>query len=400
MRRILLPLAAVSLLCLAFASESSAAACTTTVSSLSAAGTALKESGSPVVCLTAGTYAANVTKSEEQCSFGVPECWIIKGPTSGTATLKPETPGTVTITGSASGSTVAILGSKLVIEGLTLPGVDVGLNVFADRHTNPTEVTLLNDKGRNFTILSATHITVEGGEWGPSSCDPVGDGRSLAEKETDPGYPGGNNSIREVAEHENEPNFITIKNTVIHDVQSYKLAGTGECHTEGLAIFGGKNITVVGTTFYNDSVKDIFSQFNESNEPEKLVIEKNWLAAPVDTTGNNGHAAPYLQTESLADTLSLETHKAITLRANHVNGGLTFNEVEGSHALSETSVLYNFAEFGSVCNTGATYTENVWKSATKCNASDRNVAELPFVNHKNDSGLNYGLTGEFVGWPE
>lgn len=351
--------------------------CSVTVSSLSSAQAEMEKGKGIVVCLSAGVYEGTL-KTPENCGVETAECWVLRNSAPGAGAKLTAAKGVeVSIKGD-----LEIFGNNYTVEGIKVQNVEIGGSGFWVGINNANNILFKNVKGRNFQIQSATNVTIEGGEWGPSSsCG-------------GPNSPGGNNAIRDVLEHAQRPENILINKTVIHDVQSYNLT---TCHIEGLAIFAGKNVKVTNNTFYGDSVKDVFEQNCCGSEPEEITVEKNVMAAPIDNSGANGNP---VGTISNSPALSFESSKKITVRANRVNGIFSFNEVEGSHALTEVSVLYNFAENSNPCNTGAIYKENVWKGSAKCDTTDRTVGELPFTNHANDATLNYSLTGTYKGWPE
>lgn len=127
----------------------------------------------------------------------------------------------------------------------------------------------INLTGRNFQIFNATHVTVKGGEWGPSSsCGGA--------------YGGGNNSIRNLNTSVN-PADILIQDLVIHDAQSHNLT---DCHIECFALFAGDRVTFSRVKFYNCSVYDIFVQ-NNSGPISALTVENSWFGSPVNTTAGD-----------------------------------------------------------------------------------------------------------------
>ncbi|MCW3015522.1 MAG: hypothetical protein JWO02_2614, partial [Solirubrobacterales bacterium] len=149
--------------------------------------------------------------------------------------------------------------SNMKVQDVTIRKEDVG--------TPPavSNVTITNLDGRNFNIFDATDVSIIGGDWGPaSSCGGP--------------YGGGNNSLRRIAG--TVPTHILIDGVRVHDVQSYDL---NACHTEGLAIFAGSDVTVRNSKFYGNSIYDIFVQDN-SGPIDTITLENNWFAAPVGTT--------------------------------------------------------------------------------------------------------------------
>jgi hypothetical protein len=295
----------------------------------------------------------------------------------------------------ASGASVTFTGaivtvaSHITIEDMTVLDVTIG-NVEADeKKPNPTDITLLNLTGRNFEIASATHITVEGGSWGPATaCSEAYTGK----------YEGDNNAIRQPIEDQ-APEDIVINETVIHNVQSDDF---NECHIEGLAIFAGNHVIVSNSKFYENSVYDIFMQANSGGNPDNVTLEGNWFAAAVDTTGQNGEPVGHGDGIAVGNELS----ENVTLEDNH------FNDILNMEDAGEESTFHNVRVVGNVgilpyenypCGSlsGIEWSKNIWQN-DKCASSDVDLegAALPYVNTANDSTLDYELTGKYAGWPE
>jgi hypothetical protein len=286
----------------------------------------------------------------------------------------------VTVTG-----TIYVLASHLTIEGIAVQDVTIGNYDQTPGWPNPTDVTLLDLIGRNFEIDSATHITVEGGSWGPASaCGGP--------------YGGGNNSIRQPISSQ-APEDIVINDTIIHEVQSYNLVG---CHIEGLAIFAGNHVTVSNSKFYGNSVYDVFMQANSGGNPDNITLAHNWFAEAVDDSGANGRAVGSGNGVAVGNELSAN----VTLEANHFNDVLNMNDAGDISRFTNVHVLdnvgiqaYNNYPCGSL--SGIEWSKNIWQN-DKCSASDADLdgAALPYVNASNGSAMNYTLTGTYAGWPE
>jgi hypothetical protein len=282
---------------------------------------------------------------------------------------------------------IDVLASHITIENMSVLDVTIG-NVEADEEKpNPTDITLLNLTGRNFEIASATHITVEGGSWGPAT--------ACAEAYTG-SYEGDNNAIRQPIEDQ-APEDILINETVIHNVQSDNF---NECHIEGLAIFAGNHVTVSNSKFYENSVYDIFMQQNVGAAPDNITLEGNWFAAAVDTTGKNGEPAGNPDGVAVGNELS----ENLTLEDNH------FNDILNMEDAGEESTFHNVRVVGNVgiqpfenypCPSSIEWSKNIWQN-DKCASSDIDLegAALPYVNTANNSTLNYTLTGKYASWPE
>ncbi len=318
------------------------------------------------VRMLAGSYSAQTIEGKEKGA-----AHVVFAPASGAR---------VTVTG-----TTYVFASHVTIEGLAVQDVTIGNYDQTPGRPNPSDVSLLGLTGRDFQIDSASHITVEGGSWGPASaCGGP--------------YGGGNNSIREpiagVA-----PEYITIAGTVIHDVQSYNLT---ECHIEGLAIFAGNHVTVTGSHFYGNSVYDVFIQANSGGSPNNITLAGNWMAEAVDNSGANGHAPGW------ADGIVFGSEIAanLTLSENHFNGVVNVNDDGSISTYTNTVVQDNFGSMaysGYPCGTvlkGVVWTKNVWRN-DKCGSGDVNLegAAMPYLDASNDSTMNYTLTGIYANWP-
>ncbi len=283
---------------------------------------------------------------------------------------------------------IDILESHITIENMTVQDVTIG-NVEADGgKPNPTDITLLNLTGRNFEIASATHITVEGGSWGPAT--------ACAEAYTG-SYEGNNNAIRQPIPSQ-APEYIVINKTIIHNVQSDSFLN---CHIEGLAIFAGNHVTVSNTKFYENSVYDIFMQSNSGGNPDNIILKGNWFATAVDTTGKNGEAVG--QGDGIA--VGNELSENVTLEDNHFNDVLNMADA-GESSFHNIRVVGNvgiqaYANYPCGSLSGIEWSKNIWQN-DKCGLSDVDLdgAALPYVNTANNSTLDYELTGKYAGWPE
>jgi hypothetical protein len=281
---------------------------------------------------------------------------------------------------------IDVLASHLTIEDMAVQDVNIGNFEADEKKPNPTDITLLNLTGRNFEIASATHITVEGGSWGPAT--------ACAEAYTGT-YEGDNNAIRQPTEQ--APEDILINETIIHNVQSDNF---NECHIEGLAIFAGNHVTVSNSKFYENSVYDIFMQQNVGAAPDNITLEDNWFATAVDTTGKNGEPVGHGDGIAVGNELS----ENVTLEDNH------FNDILNMEDAGEESTFHNVRVVGNVgilpyenypCPSSIEWSKNVWQN-DKCGATDVDLdgAALPYVNTANNSTLDYELTGKYAGWPE
>ncbi len=283
---------------------------------------------------------------------------------------------------------IDVLASHLTIEDMAVQDVNVGNFEANENKPNPSEVTLLDLTGRNFEIASATHITVEGGSWGPAT--------ACAEAYTG-SYEGDNNAIRQPTTQ--PPEDILINETIIHNVQSDNF---DECHIEGLAIFAGNHVTVSNSKFYENSLYDILMQQNVGAAPDNVTLKGNWFATAVDTTGRNGEPAGNHDGIAIGNELS----ENVTLEDNHFNDILDMEDVEEDSTFHNVRVVGNvgiqpYENYPCGSLSGIEWSKNIWQN-DKCAATDVDLegAALPYVNTANGSTLDYELTGIYAGWPE
>ncbi|HXD56179.1 MAG TPA: hypothetical protein VN618_15595 [Solirubrobacteraceae bacterium] len=293
-----------------------------------------------------------------------PGQWIGgEGPdrTAGRVTFRPAPGATVGFDG-----TIDIFDSHVELRGLRVQDVTVGDFDQTAGRPNPTDVRLIDLRGRNFQIDSATHVTVKGGSWGPASaCGGP--------------YGGTNNSIRDITGV--VPSDILIEGVAIHDVQSYDLTS---CHIEGLAIFAGRRITVRGSRFYGNSIYDVFVQAN-SGPVSGLLFERNWMAMPVGLDGaENGTVIGFSAITS-----------GVTLRDNRFNYIVSLDD-DGLNPTFSGFVLsgnVGVLPYAGCSLRGIVWDHNLWRNGA-CSGSDVSMRgrRLPYVNGSNDGSLDYRVT--------
>lgn len=262
--------------------------------------------------------------------------------------------------------TIFVFGSHVALERMRVRDVVVGNYDQTAGRPDPTDVRLAHLVGRNFQIDSATHVTVEGGSWGPASACRGSDG-------------GSNNSIRDITGV--VPYDILIHAVTIHDIQSYDLVN---CHIEGLAIFAGQHIVVSDSRFYGNSVYDVFVQAN-SGPISGLVFTKNWMAMPVGADGvENGTVIGF---SSITSGVLIEDNR--------------FNYIVSLDDDGLNPLYSNFKLIGNVgvlpyngCSLrGIVWRANLWRNGA-CSRSDVSMhgRSLPYRDRANGSALDYRLT--------
>lgn len=157
---------------------------------------------------------------------------------------------------------------------LTVRGVQCGPATF----TNEAELFVWDDTDSvvldgwdcaSFDIFSDGGVTVSNGDWGPC-------GSSASRK-----------CVPRVARSN-----VSLVGNAFHDIQ----CGTGsaaQCnlyHTDGLAIFGGSNITLRGNVFYRNDITNVRIQTCCGNVPlANLVIDTNVFMRPCIDAGTGAN---------------------------------------------------------------------------------------------------------------
>ena len=284
------------------------------------------------------------------------------------------TSGDPVVFSAAPGAQVLLDGIAVERSGVTLRGFDLGrhdLTIRAQDLGSPppvSDVTVEDVRGRNFDIFDATDVTIRGGEWAATAAPCGGP------------YGGYNNSIREL--NGTQPARIVIEDTVIHDVQSLDLE---RCHTEGLAIFAGQDVTVRRTRFFGNGVYDVFAQPN-SGAIDGLTFENNWFAPSVTANGEHPGA-----------TIGLSGITAdVAIRNNSFGGPLVLDanarDPESLPRFENVRVTGNVGDLpAGGCAAGVDFAYNVWRGIT-CSATDVQLSPLPFASASTASDLDLHLT--------
>lgn len=305
--------------------------------------------GATTVLLSSGVYAGQAIGGE--------------GPdrTAGRVTFEPAPGASVRFTG-----TINVYDSHVELEGMSVQDVTVGDYDQTAGRPNPTDVRLVNLSGRNFQIDSATHVTVEGGSWGPASaCGGP--------------YGGSNNSIRDITGV--VPSDIVIDRVTVHDVQSYNLT---ECHIEGLAIFAGDHVTISDSKFYGNSIYDVFVQAN-SGPISDLLFEGNWMAMPVGLNGvENGTVIGFSAITSNVTVLDNRFNYIVSLDDDGIDPLYSNFKLIGN-----VGVL----PYGGCSLRGISWTHNLWRNGA-CSRTDVSMhgRRLPYRDAANGYALDYKLT--------
>jgi len=191
------------------------------------------------------------------------------------ATFAPATGESVTFTGDIVilASHVRLVGGKPYNLKMT-----AGTQLWIDPFTTPTSgtdqthnVLAQNIDGANFNIGPVKdNVTIKGGDWGPSLSCSGGDENQITASTSLPGV---------------SPNGVTLDGIVIHDQNT---SDAVRCHTGGLVVQGGTNITIRNSTFANNAIYDLIvdDPTNGTFPLRDWVIENNWFGSPVHVSGS------------------------------------------------------------------------------------------------------------------
>jgi chitodextrinase len=162
---------------------------------------------------------------------------------------------------------------------------------------------------------------------------------------------------------------VLVENSSFHNVTSTDLANY---HVDGMAIFGGENITLRSNTFYANMITNIRVQNCCGNVPiRNLVIENNWFALPLQGDGVSTNANG-IDVDS--------TVPGLKLRFNSFAEG-SYPQITG--AQSDAQMTGNLLTHVS-CVAGVAYSYNVFKpwsavqGQSACSSTDKKVSSLGY----------------------
>ncbi len=231
------------------------------------------------------------------------------------------------------------------LNGVTFQGgcfhfhvVFIGLGGYTQQTSN---ITLNGVHMDTFNISGALNVTIENSEVGPFvACYEPGDGTGAPSYATcntsDPAQAywasqGG------TAQMQQEPfvhnggaglaQNVTLLDDTIHGISS-TWSGT---HTGGLIFWGTQNLHIIGSTFANNAIYDVFE--NQDSTDTGLELENNTFGIPVysfdPTEPNPGGPLPWgFREVTIGGLGSTLTNVAIT--SNRFVNGLSINPVEGT----------------------------------------------------------------------
>jgi len=275
------------------------------------------------------------------------------------------------------------------------------------------DVTFDGLDGETFNIGPNYDISIVGGDWGPSlACharDSAFDPSTWCPAGSPHAAEGNDGNAGDWENHVGPdgtipaqwPHDIVISGTRIHDQNS---ADLDAMHTGGLFIISGYNIAIRNTVFQKDAVYDLQVQDFSSPDccgmtygpPHDVVLENNWLGAPVRGVNDpGGDTFNDQQPEVQLDPRHGACWSNWLIRFNSFTNGLALG-LDADPCFDNVRVVGNVGEAPGdpQCFTGAaglSWDRNAWLGGT-CGATDVPLDSLPYVSTTVGSE-DYHLTG-------
>jgi hypothetical protein len=209
-----------------------------------------------------------------------------------------------------------------------------------------SNIVLRSLSAPNFYVRGSKDIKIIGGRYGPCRTDGV---TALC-----------SNSKIDLAEPPLVSENILIQGTRFHD---YRIVPGSGAHFECLFLRGGRNISVLNSTFENCEYFDLFIQQEGGHQIPNLRIEGNRFEAPFDGEGGRRDTALMLSGLGVPWT-------NVAIRHNSFVDGLPILDDETGVAWRRVVVEANIVEGLGQCRDEITYRSNVF-TTSGCDSSDR-----------------------------
>lgn len=229
------------------------------------------------------------------------------------------------------------------------------------------DILVENIDAPGFYTNGVQNLTLKNGDWGPAQA---------------PGVP--NSKVDGNPANAN----IRIIGGTIHDYifgPQCSPTGTFDCHGEGLFVSGcGTGFLIDGVRFWRNQIYDVFVQ---PNGVCSGTIQNNWFGRAENSNGSDRGTALTLGTNALSDWLIRFNSFAPGERLVDENGG-TFTNVRA------IGNIFGMSTGNNACIAGITYSFNIWLGGSAgCNATERVISALPYVNPSDLAAGDYHLTG-------
>jgi hypothetical protein len=233
--------------------------------------------------------------------------------------------------------------TDVVAERLTIVGRPVAI------WESASNIVLRSLSAPNFNVRGARDIRIIGGSYGPCLTDGVTAACS--------------NSKVDVADPPLVSENIVISGVRFHD---YRIVPGSGAHFECVFLRGGRNISILNSTFSNCEYFDIFIQQANGQQISNVRIEGNWFEPPFDGQGARRDTVLLLSGVGVP-------WKDIFIRRNSFIRGLPILDDETGVAWQNVVVEGNILDTLGPCRGDILYRGNMF-TKSGCDPSDRTRA--------------------------
>jgi hypothetical protein len=230
----------------------------------------------------------------------------------------------------------------------------------------------------SFDVFSDGGVTISNGDWGPC----------------------GSSSTRKCVPRAARSN-VTLVGNRFHDIACGNGNGgaCGDYHTDGLAVFGGSNMSVLRNSFYRNDIVNIRFQTCCGNTPiSNLRVEGNWFG-PVCVTGSTTWTPCGIGTRSGAFDVDTPVAGLVVQSNSFSTGGnITVQSTLGTSA-SPAQIVGNAMTQTDNCGGNAVYQYNAYQPYSEnnglngCGATDVRVSGLGYLA-ESASGIDYHVAAD------
>jgi chitodextrinase len=320
---------------------------------------------------TAAYRAANCGDSVRVKAGSYPSQKILKDPSKDACAVnivfEPGEGETVTVAGfSFSDQTVATASRRITLKGFAVTNslVAIGAN----------HLRWENIDGGSFYIQSSQNLELVGNDWGPCR-SPVSNecGKTTAKIES-------NTRIHGV-----KTDTVLIDRNNFHD---YTIVDGSGDHWECFNLWGGSNITVQNSRFWNCEIYDLYLASGAIGSDAfggTILIQNNWFGRAQNVSGSARQSAVVVDTR-------YGSNAAAVIRYNSFAPGQgVVIESAVNSTLTGMRVIGNIFGIAPNCIGNVTYDHNLWSSGS-CGTNSGVVSPLPYVNVSDGASGDYHLT--------
>jgi chitodextrinase len=344
-----------------------------------------QQSGSCTRSATPSTYGGEAACSSFSAAYRAAHCGdsvrvkagsypsqqILKDPSKGACALnivfEPGDGEAVTVAGfSFSHQTVATASRRITLKDFAVTNSLVAIG--ADH------LRWENIDGGSFYIRGSQNLELVGNDWGP--CQSVTSnqcGKTTAKIESNAAVDGV------------KTDTVLIDRNNFHD---YTIVDGSGDHWECFNLWGGNNITVQNSRFWNCEIYDLFLASGAIGGDAfggTILIQNNWFGRAQNVSGSARQSAVVVDTR-------YGSNAAVVIRYNSFAPGQgVVIESAVNWTLTGMRVIGNIFGIAPNCIGNVTYDHNFWRSGS-CGTNSGVVSPLPYVNVSDGASGDYHLT--------